>query len=352
MSKIISYAFINAKVHGMQKGLLTKATMDALLGARNFEDALRLLEQTDHPFTRFDWRKETPSAITVERRLWEVFQEHISNLAKFIPRIMKRIFENWQGVFEAQIARSLIRLWLAEVPIEEIWETIVPMGKYDEESIREIYQISKIEDLLLHLDKFKPWFGTHTELLKKYSDTKNEMILEQAINEKAYKELGKAAKKLHGDDKKYGGDLILAEIDFLNILTLVSILQRDIPKDERSAYLMGVYGKIDADTIKTLRESGDLEALFKGLRKTKYRRVVDLIIKEKGQVWDLIRIEKILNQFQLKKFYKAFYGKQLHLGVILAFMNLKKVETYNLRAILIGKIDDLPPSEIQEFLIQ
>ncbi|MHA2059193.1 MAG: V-type ATPase subunit, partial [Candidatus Ranarchaeia archaeon] len=219
-------------------------------------------------------------------------------------------------------------------------------------AIRTIFESATIEALLLQLDKFEPWFESHTDLLKKYAYNENELVFEKAINEKAYKELGKAAKKLRGDDKKYGGDLILAEIDFLNILTLVGLVQRDIPLEERSDYLMGVYGKIDAKTIGTLSESTDLEMLFKGLRKTQYRRVIDLIIKEKGKVWDLIRIEKIFNQFQLKKFFKAFYGKQLHLGVILAFMNLKKVETFNLRALLIGKVDDLPPSEIQEFLIQ
>jgi len=189
-------------------------------------------------------------------------------------------------------------------------------------------------------------------LLEQYRKTENPLIFEKAINEKTYKELARAAFKLRGDDRKYGGALILREIDFLNILTLITLIHQKISPSEKHNYLMDVYGEIKRKQIEDLIQILEVEVLLHTIRKTKYRKVMDQILKKSDQVFNTIHLQQIFNEALLKAYYQAFYEKQLHLGVVLAFINLKRIETLNLRAILIGKIDELPPSEIVGYLIR
>ncbi|MHA1917605.1 MAG: V-type ATPase subunit [Candidatus Ranarchaeia archaeon] len=351
MSKIVSYSFLNAKLHGMHDKFISKDAIFLILGAKDFEDSIQLLEQEGHPVGKLMLHNPPKDPLAVERIIWEDFENTINVVTKFLPRMMNKILQGWLGLYEAQIIRSLLRLYLVEIPVETLWETVIPFGRFTEEKITQIYNSENLADFLKEIEKFSPWQDALSPLLKKHQDSPDDLILESAINRRAYGRICEAAKKLRGPDKKYGRELIFSEVDLRNILTLINVLNREIPLEKREDYLMGVSGEIKKKEIENLIKINDLNELLKKLKKTKYRKIIEIIIKETSNKVDIIAIERLMNQYLMKRNHKIFYEKQLHIGVVLAFINLKKLESYNLRVILIGKLSELSPSDIRNFVV-
>ncbi len=181
-----------------------------------------------------------------------------------------------------------------------------------------------------------------------------------ALDKYVYGEIWRAAGKLRGLDKKIARTVVGIEIDAINIKVILRCRAMGISEEQIRRYIIPVSevfgekeleGAIRAADIKSSIESL-LEAAKLAMARD-YRYVLTDLLREYEASQSLSRLEMVLDRGSLKTSLRMLkrYTPFFNIGLILAFLNLKWSEVKNLRAIVRGVEDKIPPDKIRKLLI-
>lgn len=337
------YAFINARVGGMKAHLLNSMEMKSLIESRNFDDALALLKNT--AYGKELSKLPSPSLVEIEN----VF-------SKSVVRDCEKLVISVSGA-----SKKFLTLYTKKFEIDAIKLLLIMKGRGEEIKkypwiLQRIMSMPVAEKLVE--------IGTPEEVVEMLRSTKYYPALQKAVSEYNeqgdvypfiaaldiyhYGALNKVIKKeMSAKDRKFAERLIGLEIDAKNLLTVLRI--RGIDEEQATNWLIPVRYKL---TDSDLRAAFNVRALTELTQIIeRYSGIISTGIRGQEKTQSLFALEQEFRKYILKANNRLFSGDRFHMGVPLAYLNLKENEVRNLTAILHGKEKGMDTSKIEETTI-
>jgi V/A-type H+-transporting ATPase subunit C len=355
------------------KQIMSKATVAKLqliepkriadLAGKSLNDISSILEKTPYKAEISRIRGKGLSSSSLEDALLQNFVKTCEKLLKYFarshaPKDVRLLISTFLMKFEVDCVKGLLRAKQAELTVEEAMKYIMPVGRLDEARCRKTMETSEnITDVVESLSDLE--YGSVLErAFAFYEEEKISYLLEVALDRHVYSKLWRATGKLGGLDKNIARSIIGLEIDSVNIKTILRCRAMGISDDEIRRCLIPVSEVLGEKELEEVMREADMQSFINSLVRLAKRamaRDYTYVFTEiqESHVTSLTRLETILDRGLVKTGLRMIkrHTPYFNIGLILAFLNLKRFEVRNLRAVIRGSEAGIPPDRVKKLLI-
>jgi vacuolar-type H+-ATPase subunit C/Vma6 len=347
------YKQIMPKILVSKQKLFTSRDLLGFLG-RSLDELVGVLRVSPYEAEIAAMPEEPVDAATVERALSVNFLRTLEAIVDASPKDIQRLLATILVKFEAHNIKALLRAKQAKLSVDEAMRYVIPVGRLDDSSCREVYMNAcHFADIpaLLAKSGYAP--------LPDEDDWADELfLLEASLDRAMYRRMWNAAERLRGRDKKIALSLVDMELTSATLKTLLRGKALGIRKEYILRYLhpAAVFSEED---YKAAFDQTDLRSTVEFLRKvaTEASRDFRYLLQDLSRALEashpLTAVEIILDRNLLAASQRMLkrYTPFFNVGLVLAYLNAKWFEVRNLVTIMKGAVDELPPDRITELLI-
>jgi ATP synthase A1 C subunit len=338
------YAFINARIGAMKSYLLDVGELKAVAEATNFDDSLALLKNTAYGGVLV--KLSSPSLTDIESVFTKGLVHDYEKIIRSMHGIAKVFLEQHARKFEIASIKTLIMMKIGGEETKEYpW---VPYKTMTGAMIERLLQVATPEELIEML-KFTEYYPVLHKVFSEYKEGDTAFPFIAALDRYVYGKLGKLMDEMHGKDREMARRLIGVEIDAKNLITLLRLRG----SDEHSAWscLIPYRYKLKDEDLRMVFNIHSLSELPSQLPKSRYSDIILQGIRDYEKTGTFFQLELNFRRYILTLNTHVFYGDRFHIGIPIAYLNLKENEIRNLVAVLKAKEAGLASSEIEGLLV-
>lgn len=333
----------------MKANLLQTTEYEALIKAINEEDALRILSGTTYASLASNLSTKEFDLSKFERALLESYYEVYERVMSFAVRAAKAFLQKVYQRYELACLKSIIRAFYADMPRGEAMIYMTPIGSFDVEvcanllkkrELREVIEVVKETKLKMKL----------LESMEKSTRLHSSLPLECVIDKYCFAVLWELANQLKGWDKQPVIRILGMEIDLTNINILIRTKSMGLDISTTKSLLIPIRYRLGLEFESSLNMLTALDALRTLATGYYSNPLLDIISICEGEE-TILPVELALKRYYLRENLKVFGGYPFHVGTLLAYLNLKYYEVRDIRAVIVGKFNRLPPEKIKDVLI-
>jgi V/A-type H+-transporting ATPase subunit C len=286
---------------------------------------------------------------------WNLAKE-FQSVQKITPGILKGFVQAYLRRWDIQNVLTILRGKAQGMKTGKIREILVPAGELDKVFLDRLLKEDSPERIL---EALKGRF-MYPVLAAGYSSALEEGSFARIEND-LYKEYYADLLTIAGSGLKGGPqflEFIILDIDITNIRNIFRLRSDPSHKDVRSltmpvGNLVIEGGSLSAEDFQNLVMAEDQRELIDTLkRKIKvWLKPFILLLDEMGTVKSMREIEMDLIKLQLGQMELLTKLKPFSIHPILTYLEKKKYEILNLRALSRGKEADLPTDRLREYLV-
>jgi vacuolar-type H+-ATPase subunit C/Vma6 len=338
------YDYGNARLRAMRSRLLTETDYHSLLAKKNIEELITALTETPY-------QADIEAALARFHGTRCVFEAGRTNLIRTLRQI-RGFFEAGPGAlvdlllryYDRQNLLAILRGQSQEIPPEMIVSALIPVGKLDEVSLREL---ARQPGLRAVIDLMTAWQLPYAQMLRRVQPRIGTLPdldqLELALNRFHYTCL---YQKLGHDNRNQAIFLehLQIEIDLVNLVIalrlahrpdLIPVVQQRYHAADVRPLLIEPDGHLSAGRLAELVAQGSgLEGLVRGLSDTCYGPPLAAgWRRHQAGEGGLTVFERELERWQGQHFMAMFTRNPLSLAIPIGYIGCKRLEVANLRLI-------------------
>lgn len=344
------HGYRNARIRAMKSRLLERGFFDNLLRMQTVNEIIVAMEKTVYGREIHEGVLKSGGPLGVEEGLRRNIAGTIEKILAISAPNARRLIEVLVGRWDVQNLKTILRGKHIGAIEDEIISSLSPPGCLSEATLSELARQPDIRgaiDLMatLGIRYARPLTDVLGEYQKQYYLQILEFALDKYYYQSALAELG--AKSL---DSGLVREVLIREIDFTNIMTLLRLTKEEIDPERKEAFLLDD-GRLDDEFLKKLTEEKDIDDLVVALKKTTYGSVLaegwQLLLK----TGDFSVIERRLEDQAIKKNTDLFKADPLSIAMVIAYIWAKLNEVVNLRIIVRGIEVAMPEERIRQALV-
>jgi V/A-type H+-transporting ATPase subunit C len=300
------------------------------------------------------------SVISIEEALLRNYIKTCQEIMEYSPKEIGFLLSTFLMKFEVDNIKAMLRAKWAGIGIDEAMRFITPIGRLDERKCRNVLEnsesVSDVVELLSDLE-----YGTALkDALKDHEETGTLLPFEVALYTQVYGQITRATRKLKGKDRKIAEIVLGIEIESMNMKVILRGKSLGIARDQIIRSLLPMSDILNEKALETAVDSKDITSSIKSLLREvqvsavrDYQYLLSDLLKEYDASQSISQLEIVLDRNRLKASLRMVkrYTPYFNIGLVLSFLNTKRVEVKNLRAIVRGAEDRVPPERITELLI-
>jgi V/A-type H+-transporting ATPase subunit C len=277
---------------------------------------------------------------------WNLAKEY-QKIQEITPGNLKQFTQEYLRRWDIQNVLTILRGKMQGVKTGKIKEVLVPAGSLD---IRILDRLLAEENSERIIDALKG-HRMYPVLAREYPFAKESGSFSHMENE-LYKQfyaeiIADAESGIKGG--KLFLDFIKFDIDIKNVKTLFRLRADNFEEDAREMFING--GSLSASEFANLNAIRDQNE-FIDLLKTKFRqKLLISLLDEMRNELTIRDIEVRLTRVQLEQMERVSKRNPISIYPILVYLEKKKYEVFNLRALARGKESKLPSEKIAEYLV-
>ncbi len=224
-------------------------------------------------------------------------------------------------------------------------------GKIVEEiPVDKILGAENFEEIILHLDN-TPYKTALMRMRELYRQTDNLFYIEVALDIQYYLELWDKMARLSGKDRKMAGRLIGIEVDIKNINWVVRFrFYHGLPLGEALKLLIPHGYQIHEEAVRKAYLLENMQGVISNLLTKFYLNIPSLALTDE-QLNNFQALEAILWQFLFREVTRCLSGYPFTIGIMMAYLTLRRIDTQNIISILNGKMYGMKPADISTNLV-
>jgi len=323
------------------------------------EEYMRMLNMNLPEITRFigetDYKQEIDELGTTFKGIdlievalsWNLAKEY-QKIQEITPGTLKQFTRAYLRRWDIQNVLTILKGRLQGAKTGKIKEILIPAGSLDRVALDRLLaeeSSDKIVDMLKGYRMYPQVFAREYPLSKEsgsYSQLENELYKQFYSEIIAEAESGIKGGKLFLD-------FIRLEIDIKNVKTLFRLRADTFDEDARAMYIQGgTLSAADFVTLNTMKDQNEFIDTLKGkIRQKSIIALLDELRSEKA----IRDVESRLTRVQLDQMERMSKRNPISIHPILVYLERKKYEVFNLRALARGKESKLPSEKIAEYLV-
>jgi V/A-type H+-transporting ATPase subunit C len=255
--------------------------------------------------------------------------------------------------------KTLVRLKYSDMTSEAVLDQIIKTPQLKANTYRQVFEdSSSIGDVLKLL--LNDCMSALKDPIEKFEETRFLFPIEIALDKCFYNDLWQKTTSLKGVDKKIARRIIGFEIDCVNIRVILRLKAMGVNSESILDYTMPITDTFCFDVLKracnALNAGSSIETLLTTVKNSNDRDrtlMLNALLNEYSLSQSLSNLETILDKHLLQTSVKVFRKQPFlfSLGWVLAYLNLKWFEVKNLRTIVRGIDEGIPPNKIYDLLI-
>ena len=262
---------------------------------------------------------------------------------------------------------AILRQKKKGLPMESIRDILVPVGDFDSLALDSLLAMDSEESVIESLCNWI-FYPVLRSVYQKSSGPGLFSRLENQLYQQYYTDL---IRQCHMGIK--GGDIFFSfiqwEIDLINFKNLMRLRAGTVPDDIQPQMVDG--GTIRPDTIQQIFSSDSFDQFIELFKKTRLHQFLADACRElktgpcityenadefihdrwKQRKRPLHELETMVTHIRLERMEQISKRYPFTILPVLVYLERKKYEVFNLRAIVRGKADNIPADVIQDYLV-
>jgi len=323
------------------------------------EEYMRMLNMSIPEITRFieetQYKQEIDEQATTFKGVnlievalsWNLAKEY-QKIQEITPGSLKQFTRAYLRSWDIQNVLNILRGRMQGAGTGKIKEIIIPAGSL---GIAELDRMLAEEspDRVIDLLKAHRMFPVLARELPEAKETGSFSKMENELYKQFYADIIREAK----GGGIAGGDKFLAyiklEIDIKNVKTLFRLRVDNFEEDAHELYIAGsTLSATDFTNLNAIKDEHEFIDAVKALTRTDSLHTLLDELKEDKKVRD---IEGRLTRVQLEQMERMSKRNPFSIHPILVYLEKKKYEVFNLRALARGKESKLPSEKIADYLV-
>jgi len=345
MNTLSKYSLINAKLRAAVSKLFKKEILDKLITCGTLLECHDILQNT--PYQKIF--NAVPQPYDINLLEYHLFKEEIniySEITKHVYGETKKTILRLMEKLELENLKSTFRIWLGKASsnylVHERIVSPIPTAK--------ILQAEDLKTVVSYL-KGTPYYSSFQEILPAILEESVLFQLETKLDINYYKRLWNQISELSARDRLLSYQLLGIDIDIKNIQIIHRLKKYyQLSSAEIFKHLIPLQGGVREALKEIIYADYKIQKNF-GFLNDKSLLPLEALLSEKNAQDKLFFLEEILNEVLISKAKKALLGFPFSIGIILAFLTLKKIEIENIKKILRGKALNIPPQEIKKKIL-
>ena len=344
------YAYLNAKIRALISKLMSAGDYEKILQADTFEESVRLLSTTSTGSGLVDvLTKQHIDLFEIDQALSNAYARSFKMIFGYAPKQSKVFLGTYFSKIDVDGLKTVIRAVHSGIPKDEALRFIITTSEKKRNEISKLAESQSVTQLVEDVqDRILRQALTNT--LPLYESTHSTVPLEASLDKTIYSLLWEQILKLRPIDRTHAKTLVGARIDLSNML--IALRTRDLNLGSSALDLLmipvGYKLKVSLDEIAKTRNAGELLNIFSG---TPYKELAQQARELYEKEPDITQIENLADRQIAHLSFREFAGYSFHIGVALAYLNLKFYELRNIKASVIGKYEKIPTQRIRNVLI-
>jgi len=344
------YGSAVAHVRGMKSHLLTTENYETLLKTEGIQGVLQTLRGTFYASQTEALAGKKFDMIMFEKQLWKDFDDVYRRVLSYASEAARNFLTCDYNRYEAECLKAIFRTVYGGMPLDEALPQMVPVGRFTLEFCANLLKEAIPRKIL---EKAVENMALRQELIRALPKSEKEgtpLPIEIALDNFYYTELWGGIKRLEQLERPAVKRIIGTEIDVNNINIVLRAKLTGLPPSAINDLLIPISFRLDAELSKSVHASTVWEAL-KILASGTYGKILRELIAVCEQKNSVFLAEMALKRLLATENLATFMGYPFQVGILLAYLNLKFYETKDLRAVLIGKFNDISAERIAELLV-
>ncbi len=342
------YAYLNAKIRARLSRFLTEYDVEKLVSAGNVDEAYNVLRQTSYArlFEKVDSSVPLPE---VENLVFTNEVYHYLELMRDAHGDVKEVVRAMLRHYEIENLKQILRVWHNKKQFE--MNQFLFRGRILEEiPVDKLLKSENFEELILHLDQ-TPYKSALMRMRELYNQTGNLFYIEVGLDVQYYLELWNKLSRLSAADRKVAQRLIGIEIDIRNINWVVRFrYYHKLPMGEALKLLIPNGYRVSEEFVRESYLSENMRAVIEGLL-TKFYLDIPAMSLAEDDLSNLQALEAVLWQFLFREVTRCLSGYPFSIGILMAYLTLRKIDTQNIISVLNGKMYGVKPAVISANLV-
>jgi V/A-type H+/Na+-transporting ATPase subunit C len=278
---------------------------------------------------------------------WNLAKEY-QKILEITPGTLKQFTQAYLRRWDIQNVLTILRGRMQGEKTGKIKEVLIPAGSLDRAILDHLLAEDSTDKIVESLKGYRMYPAVFAREYPPAKESGSYSRLENALYKQFYQEIIAEA-----ESGIKGGDLFLEfirlEIDIKNVKTLFRLHADGFEEDAREMFISG--GILTASDFTILNGIHDRNE-FIDLLKTKIRHKALLTLLEELRGEKTMRdVEIRLTRVQLDQMERMSKRHPISIHPILVYLEKKKYEVFNLRALARGKESKLPPEKIVNYLV-
>ena len=322
------------------------------------EEYMRMLNMSLPEITRIiqetEYKDEIDELSTVFKGIdlievalsWNLAKEY-QKILEITPGNLKQFTRSYLRRWDIQNVLTILRGKMQGEKVGKIKEILVPAGSLDRDTLDRLLAEDNPERIIEALKGNR----IYVVISREYPAAKESGSFSRMENE-LYKQffseiIAEAESGIKGGNQFL--DFIRFDIDIRNIKTLFRLRMDTFEEDAREMYIAGgVLSSADFTNLNTLRDQAEfIDQLKEKIRNNLLISLLDELKSEKV----IHDVESRLTRVQLEQMERLSKRNPFSIHPILVYLEKKKYEVFNLRALARGKESKLPSERIAEYLV-
>ncbi|MHA1210180.1 MAG: V-type ATPase subunit, partial [Candidatus Freyarchaeota archaeon] len=344
------YASINAKVRALKSQMLSIGDYEKLVQAVDIDEAIRLLNTTPYGevLSKADLRYPLDPT-----ELDRVLSEGLLKIYNLVINSSPRNVRNYLKPYCKKLYYDNLVLILNAVhfktPAQTVMRYLIPLTPKEMDEYKNLLNMQTIYQVI-DLIRDPETKQILQEVLPDYEALNLPIVFEVALQRSVYKSLWRNIVTLDLTDRRYAQKLIGTKIDVTNILIIMRGKSQGLEPLTIENLILPTFYRAE-HAIRECIGAQDIESILNILSVSEYRDLAYKVREAYMENRSISTIEHAVEEYLTQQAYTAMIGYPFHIGVPIAFLDLKRNEIRNIKIILFGKVEKVEPRVIRDLLI-
>nr|MDO8133176.1 V-type ATPase subunit [Candidatus Njordarchaeum guaymaensis] len=344
------YAYLNAKIRALISKMLSAGDYEKILQTDTFEESVRLLSTTSTGSELAELlTKAKVDLVEVDQALTSVFVKAFRLISGYAPSKARQFLETYLRKIDIDGLKTCIRAVHNRMRKDEALKFVISTSAKTRDELGRLLEAQSVAQLVEEV-RDKSLKEALEKALPLYESTGSTVPLESSLDKVLYSLLwDQIKKKLNRIDRAHAEELVGYRIDLSNMLVALRCKQLGLGPAALELLIMPTYYRLrlNLDEVAKVRNVSELLNVFAA---TAYKEIVQQARESFEKESDITQIESLADRYIAHQSFREFIGYSFHIGIALAYLNLKFYELRNIKAVIVGKYENIPIQKIRNVL--
>lgn len=348
----LTYGYSNTRVKAMKAKLLDRQAKQTLINSKDFSTMLSILFQSDYKPEIMDFGGVNMKSMLIDFALSKNFARRINKIYDIAPRKKNWIIRSMIGRWDIYNAKLALEAIDRRMSYEAIAEYVIDSGPFNAQFIKEMMKEARIDEAFgRFMLKGGGYYGNMLKAARS-AYMKNKDVLEAIaeIDKRYYENLGNAANAIEGESRNTAS-LIRMDIDMKNVLTMIRGKRHTLKFADISNYIISNGSVAKSEVDRLYSGSSSVEDMLFNVKTFDLSEALKRYKAAEGGNRGLFVFETTMRNEIFNKATRLLSLSVLSFDVLTAYIYLKEIELFNLRALIKGRIYGLEKDEIERLMV-